>query len=163
MKKKKATVIIVAVALIASLTAGYIALADAGSSDDPLVSLSYLTSIFKPEILNEVDQRVSTKVSEAVSSQGQTGGGGYVYTAVEVLAGQTILGAEGTELILRSGEAVSVCPGTNGLVDATGGLDLLGGLAVSPNHVYIIPREDGRGITMTTDGFVMIKGSYKIS
>lgn len=162
-KNKRILVTVIVIALIASLTAGYIALADAGSSDDPLVSLSYLTGVFKPELLNEVDSRVNTKVSEAIASQGQTGtSSGYVYKAIEVFAGQSVLGGEGTELILRSGEALSVCPGMNGLVDATGGMDLKGGLAVSQNHVYIIPREDGRGITMATDGYVMIKGAYRI-
>jgi len=165
-KSKKILVLVVILAIISSLTAGYVTLAGAGTSDDPLVSLSYLTSVFKPEIMNEVDQRVDSKVSEAMASQGtaqapaQTGGA--AYTAIQVLAGQTLLGSEGTELILRSGEAISVCPGSNGLVDATGGLDLLGNLTVEKNHVYIIPRDDGRGITMTTDGYVMVKGGYRI-
>ncbi len=157
-QKKRIAAIAVVIALVASLMAGSVALAGAGDSDDPLVSLSYLTSVFKQDIMSAVD----SKIESAVSSRPASSSSGSAYVATHVLAGQTIRCGEGTELILRSGEAISVCPGSNGIVDATSGIDLLGGLSVSKNHVYIIPRDDGRGIKMVTEGYVMIKGSYKL-
>jgi len=92
----------------------------------------------------------------------QTGEAGGSFESLQVFAGQTILGGAGCEIILRIGNAVAVCPGENGLVDATGGLDLTGGKTVERNHVYIVPREDGRGIAMKDDGYVMIKGAYTV-
>ncbi|MBR2743381.1 MAG: hypothetical protein IKD89_07305 [Clostridia bacterium] len=159
MKRKRIVVLVVMIALFVSLTAGYIVLADAGSSDDPLVSLSYLTGVFKQDVLNEVDKRIDAKIA---SSSSQSSGGSDSYKAIQVSRGQTILGKEGSQIILRSGTAVSVCPGENGLVDTTGGIDLPGNISISPNHVYIIPREDGRGIRMTNDGYIMVKGGYKV-
>ncbi|MBQ1435518.1 MAG: hypothetical protein II705_01435 [Clostridia bacterium] len=160
MKKRKGIVmVVIAAMLFSALTAGYIVLADAGSSDDPLVSLSYLTGVFKQDVMSDVDKRIDAKIS---SLGGQSSASSDSYKAIQVSRGQTILGSEGAQIILRSGTAVSVCPGQNGLVDTTGGIDLPGNVTISPNHVYIIPREDGRGIRMTGDGYIMIKGGYKV-
>ncbi|MBQ3379774.1 MAG: hypothetical protein IJG50_07940 [Clostridia bacterium] len=163
-KRKRIAALVIAAVIFASLAAGYIVLADAGSSDDPLVSLSYLTGVFKQDVLSDVDKRIDAKVADAVAASGSSQGASAsdAYKAIKVSRGQTILGGEGSQVILRSGTAVSVCPGENGLADTTGGIDLPGNISISPNHVYIIPREDGRGIRMTSDGYIMIKGSYKV-
>jgi hypothetical protein len=87
---------------------------------------------------------------------------GTSFVSVQVFAGQTLAGKAGTEMILRSGKATAVCPGDVGLVDSTEGLDLTANNPIAANHVYIIPREDGRGVRMETDGYMMIKGAYDI-
>jgi hypothetical protein len=158
MKNKKGiTATIAVLAVVITFTIGYIVYAaDAGSSDDPLISLSFLNNVFKPDLLKTVDKKIED------ANPGDSGSEKNVFVAVEVKTGNTILYGEGTEFILRSGKAVSVCPGQNGLVDATAGLDLADGLDVTANHLFIVPRKDGRGIAMTVDGFVMIKGAYTI-
>ncbi|MGI6030475.1 MAG: hypothetical protein ACOX7F_03125 [Eubacteriales bacterium] len=140
--------------ILITMVSGYIAFG-AGDSSDPLISKSYLDSVVA-DVLKQVDQKIAN--SGGSSSFGDS----QVFTAVQVYKGQTILGKEGTEIILRSGNATSVCPGENGLTDTTDGLDLTGGKAIQANHVYVIPREDGRGIYMTSDGFIMVKGGYKV-
>ena len=102
-----------------------------GSSNDPLVSKSY------------VDSKVS-------------------YTPIEVKMGQKLIGKEGTEIILRSGIATAIDNGANGVSDITGGTDLMTGANVGLNHLLLIPRDDGRGITAVTDIWVMIRGEYTI-
>ena len=151
----------IAAALLAvMLTAvcGYAAFG-AGGSDDPLISLSYIDDVLMPKIRDMIDKAVEG--SGSGGSQ-QPSAGGAAYESIQVFAGDVLLGRAGTELIVRIGAADAVCPGINGLVDATAGLDLEGGGRVQNNHVYIIPREDGRGIKMLEDGYVMIKGGYTI-
>jgi len=156
--KNTLTVFLITVLVVCSVST-YIALgAEGGSSEDPLVSLSYLTDVFGPQLLKSVDEKIS-------AAGGNAGAGGSVsgyvgFQAVEVKAGQSVLGYAGTEIILRSGEATVLAEGENGLPDTTAGLDLLGKKPLEKNHTYIVPRQDGRGIKMKTDGFLMVKGPY---
>lgn len=153
--------------MVIATLGGYIAMgAGAGSSDDPLISLSYIEGVLWPKILKEIDERLDG-LSEGGGgpvfggNEGSAPSGAAAFKSIQVFAGQTITGDEGSEMILRIGSATAVCPGENGLVDATDGLDLKNGGSVLKNHVYIIPRDDGRGIKMLDDGYMMIKGGYK--
>ena len=84
------------------------------------------------------------------------------YLPVRLDAGQKLIGDEGTEIILRSGEATSIDNGVNGVSDITEGLDLMTGNKVAANHLLLIPRKDGRGIVVSTEAWVMIRGNYTI-
>jgi hypothetical protein len=156
MKKRTRGLALLLAALMLSLSVGgYIASGiTAGSGDDPLISLSYLNDVFMKQVEKKIDDKVGS---------GTGTGGTSAFTAVQVYAGQKILGNAGTEIILRTGNAKAICPGENGLTDITDGLDLWGGAAIAPNHVYIIPRKDGRGIAMIDNGFIMVKGGYEVN
>ena len=115
-----------------------------GSSSDPLVTKSYVDSLLGAK--------------ETSSSE---------YEIVQLAAGKTILGHAGCEIILRSGVAsinsFTAADGTeNGVQDITDGVDLKNGVNCPLNHLLLIPRADSRGITTTTEVFVMIRGSYEI-
>lgn len=84
------------------------------------------------------------------------------YTPVQLAAGQTLIGGEGTEIILRSGIATAIDNGANGVSDITAGVDLMTGADVGLNHLLLIPRNDGRGIAAVTEIWVMIRGSYTV-
>ena len=56
--KKKHKILLAAVGLTAVVTAAAAA-GTAGSSGDPLVTLSYLTGVFQPQVMEEVDQAVA--------------------------------------------------------------------------------------------------------
>jgi RNA-binding protein YhbY len=148
---------------------GYIVADAVGTNDDPLISLSYLNEVVVPQITQTLETKL-TKVAIDIATEAAkeevatqvTQQSGTAFVAVQVFAGQTLAGKEGTEMILRSGRAMAVCPGAAGLVDATQGLDLAGDKEIVSNHVYIIPREDGRGIKMESDGYVMVKGGFDI-
>ena len=85
------------------------------------------------------------------------------YTPIQLTAGQKLIGKEGTEIILRSGEATAIDNGANGISDITAGTDLMTGKQVALNHLLLVPRDDGRGITAVTDIWVMIRGDYEIN
>ncbi|MBQ8578274.1 MAG: hypothetical protein IJ449_09985 [Clostridia bacterium] len=83
------------------------------------------------------------------------------YTVVALKKGQSITGP--CELILRSGTAVALCPGANGLSDLTAGADIGNGTAITANHLLLVPRDDGRGLTVTSEeAYIMVRGTYVI-
>ena len=84
------------------------------------------------------------------------------YTPIQLTMGQKLIGDEGTEIILRSGIATAIDNGANGVSDITAGVDLMTGYDVGLNHLLLIPRNDGRGITAVTDIWVMVRGNYTI-
>jgi len=84
------------------------------------------------------------------------------FSPIELKAGQRLIGKEGTEIILRSGEAAAIDNGENGVADLTSGVDLLSGHVVGQNHLLLVPRDDGRGIAALTDIWVLVRGDYTV-
>jgi len=41
-------------------------------------------------------------------------------------------------------------------------MDLMTGSQVVTNHLLLVPRNDGRGITAVTDIWVMVRGTYTV-
>lgn len=113
-----------------------------GSESDPVVSKSY------------VDSEIAKIKASA--------GGSQSFQAISVKAGQKVLGGDGTEIILRSGEAKSISNQNNGIADLTAGKDLMGSQNIVLNHLLMVPRNDGRGILATTDIWIMVKGAYTL-
>ena len=122
--------------------------ADPGSSDDPLVTLSYINDVLMPQVKSYVD-------SKATSS-----GGGF--EIVNLKGGQTVIASASTEMILRMGSAQIVATQKGGVADVTQGFDLQNGAVMPANHLLIVPLDDGRGAQMLSDGIIMIKGTYAI-
>lgn len=142
-KKRKRLVLACAVAAVLLLAMGR-AFADTsqpGSENDPVVTQSY----------------VDSKIQELKDSQASAG-----FQTKELTAGQKLIGKEGTEVILRSGEAKVIGNATNGISDITVGKDLMNGTNISTNHLMLIPRDDGRGITAVSDTWVMVSGGFVI-
>ena len=136
-----------------------------GSSQDPLVSKSYVDANFA-ELENMINN-------------GNNGGNNYTpedtntlppsvnesestYVPVQLLTGQTLVGNEGTEIILRTGKAVTYTQASNGIVNVTKGTELYNNDPIETNNLLIIPRQDGRGVTATTDCWLLVKGGYEI-
>lgn len=119
-----------------------------GSAQDPVVTKSYVDSK-----LIELENKLIGSGSQGTSN---------AYSPLQILQGKTLLGGVGTEIIFRSGEATAIDNGLNGISDITSGTDLRTGEPLTLNHLLVIPKEDGRGITATTDIWVLIKGKYTI-
>ncbi len=137
--------------VIASVTMvmGSVYAADAGSEADPLVSKSY----------------VDDKIEQVLAKIGQGSGGtaaGAAFTPVNVAVGKTIIGGEGTEIILRAGKAGVVVSGSEGISDVTTGQTLYNGHSAALNHLNIISRADGRGFKVTEAAWFLVKGSYTV-
>ena len=66
--------------------------------------------------------------------------------------------------MLRAGTAVAVSPhAAQGLSDYTDGAELLDGQPLTVNHMILIPRDDGRGIRITSDtAYIIIRGRYTL-
>ena len=140
--------------VVISVTAivGTVYAADAGSSSDPLVSKSY------------VDDQIQSVLAKINSSSGSSSGSSdaAAFTPVEVKTGGTIIGGEGAEIILRSGNAQVVLNGNDTITDATTVQALTEGKALATNHLTIIPRGDGRGYKVTHNAWFLVKGSYTV-
>ena len=137
--KKKISKILITLLVIAGLTVTYTVMANPGSDSDPVISFSYLTEIFKPEVKNEL-----------------------TFQVVSISEGELLTGTAGTEMILRMGKAEIFATESGGLADVTAGYDLPDGTQMPPNHLLIVPKDDGRGIEAKADCLVMVKGGYTI-
>ena len=84
-----------------------------------------------------------------------------LFQVLHLQAGQTVIGFQGTEMILRGGTAV-VVSGINGLCDMTVGADITSGAGVKLNHLLIVPTTDNRGLRITSEAWLMVKGEYVI-
>ncbi len=151
MKHRRKTFLGVLFLLIA-LVSMVFTIGAAGSDTDPLISKSYLDTK-----MNELKSYIDSKTSS-------NSGSASTFTPILVPAKATLLGGEGTELILRSGAATAIEFDKNGIADVTAGKDLRQGIAVPKNHLILIPKEDGRGIKISNseDAWVMVKGTYTV-
>lgn len=156
----------------------------AGSSSDPLVTLSYLNETFLPELMSKVDEKLAAHQSSAAKeleeqvaadvkalekkygaqSSGAAGESGAAesFTVVTVPSGKTLYGALGCEVMLRVGAATVVSPSSPGLIDSTDGTTLESGKALAKNHLYLMTIE-GRGVkggSGTTK--LLVRGAYEI-
>lgn len=152
---KKFTIgLIVAIALM-----NLVAYAGYGDADDPFVTLSYITSIFKPSILSEVDSRIQAAKND-ITQLGS--GGANDFKVISVASGKTLIGDVGTEIMLRIGTATCVASSSPGLIDSSDAVILSGGGALKTNHLYMVTVED-RGFKATSDVKIVIRGTYTIS
>ncbi|MCL2702034.1 MAG: hypothetical protein FWE91_00280 [Defluviitaleaceae bacterium] len=178
MKKNFLTIVAASLLLCLSLTASaHASGVTPGSSADPLVSQSYVDDRFE-ELLQEyqdllsnvtmhlTDRHLDIIVEDVIRTLENTGHSqaqGTTFTPVHMLAGQVLLGGEGTEIILRSGIATAYVFGQNGLSDVTLGSDIFGNEQVRLNHLLIVPRADGRGVRASTECWVLVKGTYTLT
>lgn len=133
--------------------------AEAGSSGDPLVTLSYLNDTFFSQIMQRVDQKIAERTGQAVPG----GTSSASFAVVTLSEGQTLTGGVGCEVMLRVGSAVCVSPSDPGLIDETTASTLANGAPLVQNHLYMMTIE-GRGVraaAATTK--VLARGSYTVA
>jgi hypothetical protein len=155
MKKNIIKKIVLPLILISIILCGTVAFSEPGSEEDPLVSLSYLEKRME-QLKLYIDERLSSIGNGPQGSQANK------LEVVEILSGQSIIGESGTELILRGGKAKIAAGELGGLSDVTSGTDLGMDGSVPPNHLLIIPRDDGRGVYAITDAIFLVRGAYEI-
>lgn len=171
----------VASACLVMLALGGMALASSqeGSQSDPMVSLSYLTDVVTPAVLEQVDDMM-VEDQDRLEEQLETVAQAYIaqletvanqdgtiseYAAYEVLyltQGQTLLLSEGGEVLLRTGTGQCVSSSSPGLINMTTGSTLSGGSNLTANNLYL-STIDGRGIYASTAVTILVRGDYTIS
>lgn len=166
-------IVLTAVVVVGAFSAS----AAGGDQDDPLVTLSYLTQVVTPELMEKVDEQVATneqaltdKLNAAIDGYSEQMeqtlalgiGESASYIPVSLSAGQTLCPAAGSELLLRSGE-VKVSAGTSPvLLDATGGSSLETGGTLNTNHLYAAPLE-GVKLTASSAAVLLVRGAYTVA
>lgn len=175
MKKRAIISIVVLAAVMLVSGAGILAFAAPGTQSDPFVTLSYLTEIFRPQVMadatrmeQDLTQRFNARI-EALESQLQasqtsapaTQNAAERFSVVTLSRGQSLTCSVGTEIMLRVGTAAGF--GTApALVDYTSGNTLSSGTALVANHMYLVTIE-GNGVRATADTVrVLVRGSYTI-
>ena len=125
--------------------------AEPGSAEDPLVTKSYVDALFAS---------LGGQPPEDITIPG----GSLAIETPVLRKGQKLIGVNGTEIIVRSGNAVAVGGKSGlGLPDVTAGVDIKPGKKVAPNHQIILPRDDGRGVqAVSQEVIVMVRGTYRI-
>lgn len=159
-KKLKTPLFSAAIIALSLITVGqmvYASSKDPGSQEDPLVTMSYV-ELKLQQLKDYVDQKSFSSNGESNNStQSQS------YEVVEIRRGESLIAEAGTEIILRSGEAIAIISPLGGLSDVTGAKDLQRDEKVPANHLLIIPRADGRGIRAVSDCFLLVRGGYTIN
>ena len=152
---------VVLVLLSGILTTSVSLAAEAGSSDDPLVTLSYLNGTFLDSILERVDEKIAQRNNQ---SSGQASGtAADTFTVVTLSNGQTLTGSIGCEVMLRVGTAVCVSPSNPGLIDESAAVTLNNSGALVTNHLYMMTIE-GRGVKATSGTVkLLVRGGYTIA
>ena len=176
MKSKIIISITVLAAVMLISGAGILAFASPGTQTNPFITLSYLTDIFKPQVMADVDRagqemtqsfeaRIAALESQLEANQSSapaTPGPADRFSVVTLSRGQSLTCSVGTEIMLRIGSATGF--GTApALVDYTMGETISTGTALTTNHMYLITIE-GNGIRATADTVrVLVRGAYRIS
>ena len=154
MKKNRWVLRLVSLLAISCVLSTTVSLAaEAGSTGDPLVTLSYLNETFLGNILSAVDQKIAARNSQIVQQLGgsvSTGGTSTAstFTVVTLSNGQTLTGQIGCEVMLRVGSAVCVSSSAPGLIDETAASTLNNGGGLVQNHLYMMTIEN-RGVKAT--------------
>ncbi len=169
MKKNRWVLRLVSLLAISCVLSTTVSLAaEAGSTGDPLVTLSYLNETFLGNILFAVDQKIAARNSQIVQQLGgsvSTGGTSTAstFTVVTLSNGQILTGQIGCEVMLRVGSAVCVSSSAPGLIDETAASTLNNGGGLVQNHLYMMTIEN-RGVKATAATTkLLVRGSYTIA
>jgi len=177
MKRKIIIGILVLAAVMFISGSSILAFASPGTQTDPFVTLSYLTEIFRPQIMTDVRtteqsliQRFNTQIA-ALETQLEAGQSSSAppspsaaerFSVVTLSRGQSLACSVGTELMLRIGTATG-SGSAPALVNYTSGETLSAGSALVTNNMYLVTIE-GNGVRATADTVrVLVRGSYRIT
>jgi len=160
-KKIKSPIFSAAIITLALITVGqmvYASTKEPGSKEDPIVTMSFV-ELKLDQLKDYVDQKSFSSNQPQPNNPGESA----TFEVVELKQGQSLIAGSGTEVILRSGEAVAIISPLGGLSDVTGAKDLKKDEKVPINHLLIIPRNDGRGVRALADCFLLVRGGYTIN
>ena len=167
--KKRLLAALLAIAIMTCICFA-VAAGTAGSSSDPLISLSYLTSTFKPGLLSETDSRVNSALGSvydsAVASIPAGGGSTSYYTSADVPTeldlkyGDSIFGITGTSVTPLAG-TVRLSYSGSAVIDVTDGKTVSSGTTLTADHRYIVGEDTDASFIVAQDtSVVSVMGEY---
>lgn len=161
MKKWKIAMAVACVCLL--ITVAYAA---AGSSEDPLITLSYLNNVFRGQVEEMADTAVKshkTELEQALNDVLHGGGAGSVsFAEVTLRQGQILTGEAGCELLLRTGSVICALPNGAALTDTTAGSVLNNGGSLANNHLYMVTAGAPTFTVGGDSAVLLVRGSYTI-
>ncbi|QIB26943.1 hypothetical protein [Caloranaerobacter azorensis] len=188
-KKRKTLVyaITVGTAFFVFIGIGKAALNEPGTLEDPLVTQSYVEKRIE-QVKYYIDQKIqevygnvnlnTTNIQDLIKENQElkkrlleleeNKSKENINTAipklevVELKNGQKLICKAGTEIILRGGKAKAIAGELGGLSDVTGAVDIKMDQNIPPNHLLIVPRDDGRGVYVEKYAIFMVRGEYEI-
>ena len=161
MKKK---IFLITVGLLLSVLA-ISAAAAAGSSSDPLISLSYLEDVF----LGTLDEELESKLDQSdkairSDANGDVGSGleiASTWTESRLKAQDVLLGSTGTSVMLLAGSGKVTFP-SGAVVDVTTGSEVTSGSPLQINHRYMVAEDTAALFTVTSKTAVVdYQGAYE--
>ena len=103
-----------------------------GSQEDPLITLSYLESVLRPDLEKKVDQVVAEN-EKALTEKLEAAVPAAHFQSKSLTSGQSFTPGAGREILVISGPLTSV--GT--LSDTTDGKSVAAGATLEANHHYL--------------------------
>ena len=182
MKNKKNLTIIASILAVCAAF-GVTVAAAYDSSEDPLITWSYLRDIFKPEILDIIDERFEeydiflreseeekeweseenipednyTEPSETLPAASN------FFEVIELRDGDALYAISPCEIMLRAGSAFCIAPDEKQGIAQYTGEEIYNNMPLTKNIMCLIPRGDGRGILAASESvFIMVRGDYTI-
>ena len=154
---------------------------DYQTTNDPLITLSYLNETLIPQIEKNVTEKVIASLGDGKINI-ETGTATepenplenvdmstFKYTVVHLTKGQKLFAmgesTESLEVILRSGVAAAISPfADQGIADLTASKQLYNGDEFVRNNYCIVPRgQDGRGVEILSDeAYFLVRGVYEV-
>jgi hypothetical protein len=154
-------VVLLTLAVVLNVT--FSAAAEAGSSGDPLVTLSYLNNTYLTSVMAKVDAKIASRNTALGISGGTASGSASTFEVVTLNKGQTLTGGIGCELMLRVGTATCTAASAPGLIDETTGSTLAAGKALTQNHLYMATIENRGAKATAATTKLLVRGSYTIA
>jgi hypothetical protein len=126
---------------------------NAGTVNDPLVTVSYMA-----QQMEALESRLTSEINQKMGTV--TAVDPVVFEVINVPAGTSLYFGASTEFIVRVGEAKVIDPNDVGIPDLTAGSKVDNGVIIPVDHHLLVPSDDGRGIKIVTDSWLMVKGDY---
>lgn len=154
MKKLRNIAVFCIVAVLFSGVGAYAA-TNYGTESDPLITLSYLNEVLKPQMKQTYTQQTTDSIAELEARMEAEAGGAFV--SVELKANQTLSCKAGCEFLVRSGEAYV----TEGILNVTEGKALAANDWLMKHHLYMAVS-DGAEVKANSDIYFMVRGEYTV-
>ncbi len=153
---------IIGIVLVITLLTISVCVYATATNDDAIITLGYFNKqleSFKTEITQLIDNKIKSINSGNTSGSDNAS----AYEIVTVTSGKKVIFGESTEFIIRRGTAIIIDPSnSNGIPNLTTGKDDSNNGQAGLQNLYLVPRDDGRGILAKTDLTIMVRGKYEI-
>ena len=151
--KKLRTVAVLLLAAILLGSLGVYAMGTYGSESDPLIALSYLEKVLRPQLEEqfaaETEAALEAYKGETIHTKS--------YSALTLQAGQTLVCNSGCEFLVRSGSAYV----SEGLLNVTAGAEVAANDWLLAHNLYLAVVENA-SVLATGETTLMVRGDYTV-